>query len=1399
MLNGYSTKKPSMRSFLTLLLAFFVANSALNAQIILSEDFDADLGAWVETGGGGLGWFSGVDFDIFAGSSSIDGTNMAFIDDDANGSGSPGFTSVLTGPVVDLSPYAVVRLEFDYNFLSACGTEFFSVEAFDGAAWNEVFFVNTDDCGFWDCGLTPDGFPHANLDLTPYINPAFQLRLTYDDGFGCWGWWIAVDNLVIFQPPPGDVGVSEIISPLSGCSLGSAESMNVEVSNTGTLAQSGFDMYFSVDGVVVGPETFTGTLLPGESAVYTFTNPADLSGGGLLELAAWTELAGDGIPTNDTSVVSVESFASVSAPYFESFDGGFFTPADWFNDPFDGGFEDWFFNSGPLFVFGTGPDADHTTGFGIYAYVSDFGEQESIEMTSPCIDVSTLFAPYLSFWYHSRETNDGIFPDFVNELHIDIQSGGVWFEDVIPPIGSEIFDWQEKEIDLAGYGPNLRVRFRANTLNGWFEHFIAIDDFRIFDKAPVDVGVVEVTSPESSCGLTTTETISVDVKNLGSLDQSGFNVNYRVDGGPVVSESFPGVIVAGATVPFTFTATADFTSPITHVVEAWTDLVGDLAPYNDSISAEIDNFPQISTFPYTEDFESGSGGWLAVNQTASSWELGSPSSFVINSAPPSTPSSLNSWMTNLTGAYNNNEEGYVLSPCFDFSSLAAPEIYLDIWWDSEGFWDGTHIQYTTDNGASWNAVGSFFTLTGENWYNNDFINGLDWTGFQEAWSNDAGIGSGGWVRAKEDMLMLAGEPEVRFRISFGSDGSVTQEGVAFDNLLIRDKPAADLSVEAVPAPLSGCDLGTAETITISIENQGTLPQSGFPVSYRVDGGAVVTETFGGTIAALSTSNYTFATPVDLSVVGVYTIEAWTSLVGDEATFNDSLTTEVTHVPEVSTFPYSEDFESGPGGWTSGGTSSSWELGLPAGPIIVAAPTTGLNSWVTNLTDFYNSNERSYVISPCFDFTSMSNPAVAFDIWWDIESGFFFGPTDGAIMQYSLDGGSSWTRVGNFGEPINWYNYSDIGSAPGDEPFPAPGWSGNTGSGDGSFTWIRAQHNLDGLAGLSSVRLRIAFASDGFGNFDGIAFDNFGIQDAPAPDLGADTAFCAGSSVVLSPGIAGTSYLWSTGAGSPTITVSTSGTFWVKVTDANGFSGTDTISVEVIEFPEVDLGIDRDFCDGAELDAGNPGYEYLWNDGSSLQTLAVSTSGTYSVTVTVPDYGCPSFDEVSLIIIDQPIASFLWTASGPVAYFFDASPSSTEWSWDFGDGSTSDERDPVHDFGTPGTYEVTLVASNECGSSEITIQVSVVLSGIEESLFGQGLTMFPNPTSNWIQISGVEAPDSQLDWILYDASGRLVKTGSHYVAQGSWNFQIDLSSQAEGAYLLELKAGDERVLRRVFRQ
>ena len=105
----------------------------------------------------------------------------------------------------------------------------------------------------------------------------------------------------------------------------------------------------------------------------------------------------------------------------------------------------------------------------------------------------------------------------------------------------------------------------------------------------------------------------------------------------------------------------------------------------------------------------------------------------------------------------------------------------------------------------------------------------------------------------------------------------------------------DIGVESIDSPVTGT-LTENESVTVSITNFGALAATGFDVSYQIDGGTAVTETYSGSIASEQTVQHTFSTTVDMSVVGTtYSVTAYTTYNGDDDPENDSFTAEVTHL------------------------------------------------------------------------------------------------------------------------------------------------------------------------------------------------------------------------------------------------------------------------------------------------------------------------------------------------------------------------------------------------------------------------------------------------------------------------------------------------------------------------
>lgn len=106
----------------------------------------------------------------------------------------------------------------------------------------------------------------------------------------------------------------------------------------------------------------------------------------------------------------------------------------------------------------------------------------------------------------------------------------------------------------------------------------------------------------------------------------------------------------------------------------------------------------------------------------------------------------------------------------------------------------------------------------------------------------------------------------------------------------------DIGVVDILSPENGT-LGSQEDVEIIIRNFGSSAQSDFQVSYSVNGGTEITETFSGTLPATDQINFTFSQPVDVSEIGeTYTITATTSLNGDQDRDNDEYSEIIENLP-----------------------------------------------------------------------------------------------------------------------------------------------------------------------------------------------------------------------------------------------------------------------------------------------------------------------------------------------------------------------------------------------------------------------------------------------------------------------------------------------------------------------
>jgi hypothetical protein len=117
-----------------------------------------------------------------------------------------------------------------------------------------------------------------------------------------------------------------------------------------------------------------------------------------------------------------------------------------------------------------------------------------------------------------------------------------------------------------------------------------------------------------------------------------------------------------------------------------------------------------------------------------------------------------------------------------------------------------------------------------------------------------------------------------------------------------------------------------------------------------------------------------------------------------------------------------------------------------------------------------------------------------------------------------------------------------------------------------------------------------------------------------------------------------SYLWNTGATSPSITVTTPGTYRVDVVDANGIPDQGVYDLQLAFNPRLRIGNPVEYlCNGdeARLEAPTTYKSYLWSTGETTPAIRVTKAGTYALTVVDSNDCTGTSDAVQIIVVDRP--------------------------------------------------------------------------------------------------------------------------------------------------------------------
>lgn len=188
------------------------------------------------------------------------------------------------------------------------------------------------------------------------------------------------------------------------------------------------------------------------------------------------------------------------------------------------------------------------------------------------------------------------------------------------------------------------------------------------------------------------------------------------------------------------------------------------------------------------------------------------------------------------------------------------------------------------------------------------------------------------------------------------------------------------------------------------------------------------------------------------------------------------------------------------------------------------------------------------------------------------------------------------------------------------------------SGNVTYAWSPGGETTSGITVTQPGTYTVIVSDGSCQSFDTVTVYQF---IAPTVVLSNDTTVCPGSSVTVSvSGSPYVSYVWSNGATTPTITVSTPGSYSVNVNDGNCTYPSDTFTLSNFQVPAATLN-DSTLCLGGTvvLNAGNF-TGVVWSTGAQGNSISVTTAGDYSYTGSTAD-GCNVVSDTATITFVNP--------------------------------------------------------------------------------------------------------------------------------------------------------------------
>lgn len=578
----------------------------------------------------------------------------------------------------------------------------------------------------------------------------------------------------------------------------------------------------------------------------------------------------------------------------------------------------------------------------------------------------------------------------------------------------------------------------------------------------------------TSIGLSATQPITVRIKNLDDVaTNSTYTISYQVNGGTIVTESSAVSIAANSTVNYTFSATANLSAPGIYNIKVTVKQTGDTQTANDELTYVVKHVanPAVN-LPFAETFEATGNDEYKTNFFA----LTNADRFdYLNTSNGRLRTFVNS------GVAVNGSKAITLDAINYSGVLAGNSVTGTINLSSYTATQGLRFDFNFKNHGQLKQPGTGVWMRGSDTQ--------PWVLVYNLSNNQGNLGEVKRVSININELgqTVSSSFQVRFdQISSTSANNATydingydqDDGFTFDDIRIVQTSNDVLLTQLVAPDTFNCTPGNAN-ITIKVKNTTATTFTNVPVYYRINNGTAVAGSIPS-LAANTELDFTFPTQADLSAFKAYEIDAWVQLSGDDYPVNDSINNRFVYSsPVISSFPYLERFDNSNGNWFTDTVSySSWRWGMPSKTLMKRSASEG-KGWFTTLNSIYKQNENSYLYSPCFNLSSLTQPVLSFSHITQQEDNC---NCDYHTLEYSTDNGNTWQRL-TATNGTNWFDSSVNQS-----------WKKS----------IQRWHvSSTEVPNASNIRFRIFLSSDEAAQYEGIGIDDIHIFEKATIYTGTD--------------------------------------------------------------------------------------------------------------------------------------------------------------------------------------------------------------------------------------------------------------------------------------------------------